>query len=108
MKKLITLLFAAVSFAAVHAQTSKEEARKVVLGEPKRGSGTSTQGRDVVLGDGNGTNSRNYPYGTKESQASQINREYDAKINSIRNNVYLSQSEKQRMIAQLEKDRAKK
>ena len=31
MKKIITLLLAAFAFVAVHAQTSKEEARKVIL-----------------------------------------------------------------------------
>jgi len=112
MKKIITLLIAAGAVVSVHAQTSKDEARRVVLGEPKNGtSTTSRSGRDVVLGGentGSYPNNRNYPYGSKEAQAEQINREYDSKINSIRNNVYLSQSEKQKMIAQLEKDRAKK
>lgn len=112
MKKIITLLIASGAIVSVHAQTSKDEARRVVLGEPKNGtSTTSRSGRDVVLGRENtGTypNNRNYPYGSREAQSEQINREYDAKINSIRNNVYLSQSEKQKMIAQLEKDRAKK
>ena len=112
MKKIITLLIAAGTFVTLHAQTSKEEARRVVLGEPKNGTSTpSRSGRDVVLGGDNtrtNPNNRNYPYGSREAQSEQINREYDAKINSIRNNVYLSQSEKQKMIAQLEKDRAKK
>jgi hypothetical protein len=112
MKKIITFLIAAGAFISVHAQTSKDEARRVVLGQPKNGTSTTTRGgRDVVLGGENTStypNNRNYPYGSREAQAEQVNREYDAKINSIRNNVYLSQSEKERMIAQLEKDRSKK
>ena len=37
-----------------------------------------------------------------------MNREYDAKIRSIRNNPNLSRSEKERIIRQLEQDRKKK
>lgn len=115
MKKMITLLIVAGSFVAVQAQTSKDEARKVVLGGSKNGGTSSKRGRDVVLGGNNGTTDRTYPNpnnypngGSRQAQADQVNREYDAKINSIRNNVYLSQSEKERMIAQLQKDRARR
>ena len=116
MKKIITLLIAAGAFVAVNAQTSKEEARRVVLGGSKDGSGnTSTKGRDVILGGGNNDNenSRTYPNsypnnGSREVQIDQVNREYDSKIYSIRNNGTLTQAEKDRMIRQLEKDRAKK
>ena len=58
MKKIITLLLAAGAFVTVNAQTSKEDARKVILGQPKNGttttggSTTSKQGRDVILGGG--------------------------------------------------------
>ena len=55
MKRMLTLFFALGAFVAVQAQTSKEEARRVILGQGKNGSGgsTSTQGRDVILGGGN-------------------------------------------------------
>ncbi|MGZ5189815.1 MAG: DUF1542 domain-containing protein [Flavisolibacter sp.] len=116
MKKILTLLIAAGAFVAVNAQTSKEEARKVVLGGGKNGDGnTSTRNRDVILGGGNNgsENSRTYPNsypnsGSRQAQIDQVNREYESKINSIRNNGTLTQDEKQRMIRQLEKDRAKK
>ena len=116
MKKIITLLIAAGAFVAVNAQTNKEEARRVVLGGSKDGSGnTSTKGRDVILGGGNNgnENTRTYPNsypngGSREAQIDQVNREYDSKIYSIRNNGTLTQAEKDRMIRQLEKDRAKK
>lgn len=49
MKKIITLFIAVASFAAVHAQSSRDEARKVVLGQPKRTTSTQ-QGRNVILG----------------------------------------------------------
>lgn len=47
MKKLSTLLIAIGAFVAVHAQSSRDEARRVVLGEPKT---TTSQGRNVILG----------------------------------------------------------
>jgi hypothetical protein len=116
MKKIITLLLAAGAFITVHAQTSKDESRKVILGQPKNGNGdngtTSRQGRDVILGGGNddGRNSPTYPGSTSSKQAriDQVNREYDAKIYSIRTNSTLSQAEKDRIIRDLEKERARK
>ena len=67
MKKIITLLLAAGAFVTVQAQTSKEESRRVILGQPKNGgtqttgqtpstngqTSTTKQGRDVILGGGN-------------------------------------------------------
>jgi hypothetical protein len=116
MKKIITLLMAAGAFVAVNAQTSKEEARRVVLGGSKNGDGnTSTRNRDVILGGGNNgnENTRTYPNsypnnGSRQSEIDRVNRDYDSKIYSIRNNGTLTQSEKERMIRQLEKDRDKK
>ena len=67
--------------------------------------------RDVILGGGNNdqnTYPGSYPSGSREAQINQINREYDAKIRSIRNNPYLSQAEKDRAIRQLENDRRRK
>jgi hypothetical protein len=115
MKKIITLLITAGAFIAVHAQTSKDEARKVILGTPK-GSPTSSpsqNGRDIILGGGNGTtypnsNPNNYPNSSREARIAQINREYDQKIYSIRNNPKLSAAEKERIIRQLEADRARR
>jgi hypothetical protein len=112
MKKIITLLIAAGAFVAVHAQTSRDEARRVILGGGN-GDNSSTRGRDVILGGGN-DNTRTYPNsypgntGSRQAQIDQVNREYDAKIYSIRNNGTLTQSEKERMIRQLEMDRARR
>ena len=110
MKKVLTLLIAAFGFVAVQAQTSKEEARRIILGEPKNSDGNSSQrGRDIILGDGGNDDSRTYPStSSRQARIDQVNRDYNNKINSIRNNPYLSQSEKERMIRQLENDRAKK
>ena len=64
-------------------------------------------------GGNNGTNypksyPNNYPNGSKQAQIDRVNREYNAKIQSIRNNPYLSRAEKDRAFRQLENDRANK
>jgi Domain of Unknown Function (DUF1542) len=110
MKKIITLFIAAAAVLSVNAQTSKDEARKVILGQEKGSSSTSRNDRDVILGGGNETNypdsyPDNYPDGSRDAQVNQVNREYDAKIRSIQNNRTLTQAEKDRMIRQLEQDR---
>ena len=97
MKKILTLLLAIASFATLHAQSRE-------------------QSRDVILGGNNGRNPTypnngypTYPNGTygndRQYQIDQVNREYDAKIQSIRNNPYMNNQEKDRTIRQLERDR---
>lgn len=114
MKRILTLLIAVGLFTGASAQTSKEEARRVILGGGNKNGGSnnpSDRSRDVILGDRDDNNNRRtYPnsYPNSGSRADQINREYDIKINSIRNNPNLSQSEKQRIIRELEADRARK
>lgn len=113
MKRILTLLIALGVFGAVSAQTSKEEARRIILGQGKNGGGnTSERSRDIILGGGDNDNNnrRTYPnsYPSSNSRVDQINREYDAKIYSIRNNPNLSQAEKERIIRQLENDRRRK
>ena len=104
MKKMITLFLAAISFVAVQAQTSREEARRVILGQPKSG-GTTQKPRDVVLGDRNGTS---YPAGSRDAEINEIHRDYDAKIQGVRNNPFLSAAEKERRIRELEIERDRK
>lgn len=58
MKKIITVLIAVAAFASVHAQSSREEARRVVLGQPKQTS--SQQSRNVILGRNPQQNTRVY------------------------------------------------
>ena len=110
MKRLLTLLIAVGTLSTVQAQTSRDEARRVILGQPKNAPSTSNP-RDVILGGGNNngnypnTYPGNYPSGSRQAQVDQVNREYDSKIQSIRNNPYLTQAEKDRAIRQLENDR---
>lgn len=115
MKKFITLMMAVGAFATVLAQSDarQEEAKRVVLGR-KSGSAPKEDPRDVVLGrndrDVYGNNSSRYPQSypsasSREARINQINYEYDQKIQSIRNNRYLSQNEKERIIRQLNYER---
>lgn len=110
MKKILTLLLAVGAFIAVNAQTSREEARRVILGNPGGTDSRRGDDRDVIYEDNRNPrypNSESYP-NSRNANIDQINREYDSKINSIRSNPYLTNEEKQRMIYQLEKDRAKR
>lgn len=108
MKKILTLIFAIAAFSTLQAQTTKEEARRVILGgsNDKTNTGNNERTRNErprdVIYDGNTSND------SRQAEINRINQEYDNKISSIRNNSTLSQEEKQRMIAQLEKDRAAK
>ena len=57
MKKTIILLCLVGAFATVRAQSSKDEARNVILGQPKK-TASSQQGRTVILG-GNSQTTQN-------------------------------------------------
>lgn len=110
MKKILTLLIAAGAFVTLHAQ-SREETRGVILGSPNENGRYGSRDRDVILGGGNNSqypntypNNGNYGY-DRQYQVDQINREYNVKIESIRNNRYLSYQERDRMIRQLERER---
>jgi hypothetical protein len=104
MKKIITLLIAFGAFAVAQAQTSRDEARRVILGQPKDNGQTSRRSGDVVY-DRNGNPTYPNTSSSQQAEIDQVNRDYDAKIYSIRNNPNLTQAEKDRMISQLERDR---
>lgn len=115
MKKILTLSFFLGGALLASAQSTREmeDARDIILGQRKSTSGGDTRSgdRDVILGRDNRTvyedNRTGYP-SSSSSEARSINREYDAKIQSIRNNRYLSSAEKERAIRQLEADRARR
>jgi hypothetical protein len=121
MKKIVTLFFCVGAVTAAFAQTSEQEkARRVILsggGATSKTDKDTRNSRDIILGgdrsiyndDGN-----NYPYpgtyptnGSRQAQVDQVNRDYDAKIRSIRNNGQLSSAEKERIIRDLNNDRAR-
>lgn len=117
MKKILTLLLVAGAFTVANAQTSRDDARRVILGGGSRdnGSTSSGNGRDVILG-GGGDNRNNYPTypnsypsgNSRQAEIDRINRDYETKIQSIRNNPYLSYDEKDRAIRQLDRDRQRR
>lgn len=114
MKKFLTLalLMGATYFASAQGTREMEDVKDVILG-PRKGSGnTSGSDKDVILGKDDRRvyeEDRRYPSRTSGStEANRINREYDAKIQSIRNNRQLSSAEKERAIRQLENDRNRK
>lgn len=121
MKRISTLLLSVTLFTTAFAQTDaeREEAKRVILGERKSSTSYPRSGddRDVIYDDNRtvygGKNSRypeRYPttYSSKERRIYEINREYDAKIYSIRQNRALSRYEKERIIRQLESERRRK
>jgi hypothetical protein len=111
---LLSVSLATTGFAQTDAQ--KEEAKRVILGGKKETSTPAPKtgdGRTVILGgdrDVYGENRTPNPTtsGTREQRIYEINRAYDAKIFSIRNNRTLSPAEKERIIRQLEADRRRK
>lgn len=117
MKQLVTLALSFFVIATGFAQTSaeREEARRIILGQKKGSTPESKESRDVILG---GDNRRvyderypeSYPNSgsSRSAEVERINREYDAKIQSIRYNNSLSAAEKERIIRQLESDRRKR
>jgi hypothetical protein len=114
MKQILTLFICLSIVGSAFAQTSGEEAKRVILGRKKTDNGSNT-GKDVVLGGDNRTDGRNYPTypsypsGTsRNQQIDQVNREYDVKVQSVRNNPHLSQAEKDRAIRDLNADRARR
>lgn len=115
MKQIFTLLFAAGVLNAANAQSRPGTPPVVFGGGNGKNYPTYPSGdRDVILGGGNGGNNYptypgNYPSGNNgQYEVDRINREYDAKIQSIRNNPYLSNGEKQRAVQQLERDRQRR
>jgi hypothetical protein len=118
MKQIITLLIAMFAVTSVFGQSQKnEEAKDIILGK-KKSDGTKQSPRDIILGRGSkdepvyNPDNRTYPnderYSTRERRVQQINRQYDEKIQSIRNNPTLSAEEKRRIIRDLNEERARK
>lgn len=118
MKKLAILLITTFAIGNLFAQSNDmEEARRIVLGERKdsRSSYPNNDAKDVVLGrddrrvydERNSRYPNRYPT-TSRSRTEQVNREYDAKIRSIRSNRTLSASEKERIIRDLNYERERK
>lgn len=100
MKKFITLLMTAMAVSGAFAQSADtREARRILSG----GSSRSYPTNDGRVYDNRG----NYPT-NRSGSVDGINREYDEKIRSIRNNRNLSNAEKDRIIRDLESQRQRR
>jgi hypothetical protein len=111
MKQILTLFICVSVFGLVQAQTPHEEARRIIRGENRNDRENSANDRNIILGGDRRVydeRESRYPNSTREQSVYQVNREYDAKVQSIRNDRYLSAAEKERAIRQLNNDRAKK
>jgi len=105
MKKIVTLFISAITLAAGAQAQTTEEARRVILGQKKENNKRNDDGD--ILGrrdDRRNDEDRRYS-GSREAEIDRVNREYDYKIQSIRNNNTLSSEEKDRIIRGLNRDR---
>lgn len=107
MKKIITLFTAALfSAGIIHAQTP-EDARDVILGKKKKAEKGQQDPRDILGNRRSDERTERYPSSSEEAERARINREYDYKIQTIRNNNALNEEEKRRTIDYLYKEREK-
>ncbi|MDB5253772.1 MAG: hypothetical protein JWP27_2941 [Flaviaesturariibacter sp.] len=107
MKKIVTLSLFLGLAAATFAQ-SRSESKRVILGAPKKG--TTSGSKDVITGGGNNGGTTTYPTSgaTREQEIDRVNREYDAKIISVRNNPLLSAAAKQQRVNDLNLERERR
>ena len=99
MKKFFALLITFGAFTAAFSQSRKiEEARRVINGETKE---ERTVSRDE---------SSRYPESpaSREEETDKIYRQYDRKIEAVRNNPLLSSEEKEKRIRDLQYERDRK
>lgn len=108
MKKILAILLAAGAYSGALAQSSTtERAKDIIYGEPTPGK--TTKSKDIKTGEDRdifGRRTTSYP-SSREGRIDRVNREYDEKIQSIRNNRRLSSSEKEKMIRVLNEERAR-
>ena len=97
MKKLFALLLALGAMTAVFAQRGydrRDESRDVILGQ---------QNRSVY--NNNRSNDGYYTTRERDAQIERIRRDYDWRIQSVRNDRYLRKAEKKREVRLLENER---
>lgn len=119
MKQFITLLMTVALFGSASAQSpTTEEAKRVILGKPKNNGNdypTTNESKDIILGRDDrrvyDERGNRYPgnrtYDSRQGRVNEVNREYDRKVQSIRNNPHLSSYEKERIIRGLNYERQK-
>lgn len=102
MKKIFTLLFAAGMIGSAQAQSGAWDNR----------TGRHISGRQSELSISNNPFDKNYRYDTRLSIAknrtlhlAQINREFDFNVQKVRQNRFMNQAQKQRLIRSLDEKR---
>jgi hypothetical protein len=107
MKKLLALLLAVSCLSVTYAQSSAEKAKRVIRGE-RRDYDPDNNSRDVVIGGNRRPVYDDRDYRSGSSSRAAIDREYDAKIRYVQNNHKLRRTEKNRIIRELEVERARR
>ena len=101
MKRILTVLFMLGAVASVSAQSGRQSSRDVVLGQENRGG---------VYNDGRYNNDRydrrHITARERDLMIQRINREYESRIWSVKRDRYLRNSERNRQIRRLERERA--
>lgn len=106
MKKIFTLLFAAILFTAANAQNGTRDNKQNDQQDNQSGYGkTVATNNDRYDKDDRRDNSRFSMERKRDMQIAQINREYDHKIQKVRSSFYMNRFEKQREIRFLEDKR---
>lgn len=130
MKKIITLLFSATMFASVFAQYgSGKDQRDNGYGNnnnSKNGCGNNAgagnngysnsgcgsngnsnceKGKDVVYNDGRNKDNNFFNPRARDMQIAQINRDYDRKIQIVKNKFFMPRFRKEQVIYRLEDQR---
>ena len=97
MKKLFALVLAIGAMTSVFAQRNndrRDESRDVILGQQNRSVYNNNRGNDGY-----------FSTRERDDQIERINRNYNWRIQSVRNDRYLKHSEKKREIRFLENER---
>src|SRR6476469_10825458 len=95
MKKILTLFVALLAITSVFAQ--RDESRRVILGDDRTVYGGNNHYPQQYP--------QTYPTTSREQRIYEINREYDARINSVRYDRRFSRRERERAIRSLELER---
>jgi len=103
MKKMFFVLLALVAASAVFAQSSRSEGRDVILGRD------NSQNRTVYDRDYDRSRSNDRYDNNSERQlqlrVDRISRDYDRRIDAVKRDRYLSNSQRKRQVKILEKER---
>jgi len=105
MKKIITLLVSVTMVASVFAQYGGNGQRDNGYGNGNKGNDVGFNDNRYKKDDGHFNDSYAFSGREKDMQIAQINREYDFKIQSVKNKFFMPRFKKEQMIWKLEQQR---